>query len=85
MISLILVKLANLYSLIIVIACLLTWFPTSGNGVLNDIKMFFYKITEPYLALFRRLIPPIGGTVDITPIIALLVLQLVVGFLARLL
>jgi len=30
-----------------------------------------------YLDLFRRFIPPIGGMVDISPIAALLVLQLV--------
>lgn len=83
MISRLILELGNLYSIIIVIYCLLTWIPTGYDGVVYDIKLFFQKITEPYLNLFKRLIPPIGGTVDVTPIIALLVLQLAVSILAR--
>ncbi|MDD6730461.1 YggT family protein [Hugonella massiliensis] len=85
MISRIIVELGNAYSLIIVIYCVLTWIPITHDGVLADIRLFFEKICEPYLGLFKKLIPPIGGTVDITPIIALVVLQLAVDFLAWLL
>lgn len=85
MISRIIVELGNAYSLIIVIYCVLTWIPITHDGVLADIRLFFEKICEPYLSLFKKLIPPIGGTVDITPIIALVVLQLAVDFLAWLL
>ena len=85
MISLLIVKLGNLYSMVIVIYCILTWVPINGGGIMYDIKAFFEKITEPYLNLFRKILPPIGGVVDITPILALLVLQLVVSFLARIL
>ena len=35
---------------------------------------------EPYLSIFRRFIPPIGP-IDISPIVAILFLQFVVGFL----
>ena len=83
MISYLIIKLGNLYEMIIIIYCILTWFPISRSGILHDIRTFFEKITEPYLSLFRKLIPPIGGTVDVTPIIALLVLQVVVSLLAR--
>ena len=76
-------ELGNAYSIIIVIYCILTWFPISRQGIMADIKSFFSKITEPYLGLFRKLIPPIGGAVDVTPIIALFVLQLIVSLLAR--
>jgi YggT family protein len=85
MISRIIIELGNAYSLIIVIYCLLTWIPITHDGVLADIRLFFEMICEPYLGLFKKLIPPIGGTVDITPIIALVVLQLAVEFLAWLL
>lgn len=61
------------YSMIIVVYVLMSWLPQ--NGVLGDIYHALGIICEPYLGLFRRLIPPIGGMVDITPIIALLVLQ----------
>ena len=85
MLGYIILQLGNLYSLIIIIYCILTWIPEPREGVLRDIKRFFATITEPYLKLFRKIIPPIGGAVDITPIIALVVLQLVVSLLVRLL
>ncbi len=78
-------QIGSLYSLCIVIYCIFTWIPLGSSGVLADIANFFRIICEPYLGLFRKLIPPIGGAVDITPIIALLVLQLAVTFIARLL
>jgi YggT family protein len=37
---------------------------------------FLYRITEPILAPLRRVIPPVG-MVDISPVIALLLLQIV--------
>jgi uncharacterized protein YggT (Ycf19 family) len=46
---------------------------------------FLRDVCEPYLGLFRRFIPPIGP-VDISPLVAILVLQivraLIVSFLA---
>jgi YggT family protein len=35
------------------------------------------QITEPIIAPLRRVIPPIGGAIDITPIIALVLIQIV--------
>ena len=85
MISRIILELGSLYSLVIVVYCIFTWFPIPREGIVADIFGFLAKITEPYLNLFKKLIPPIGGMVDITPIIALVVLQLVVSLIARLL
>ncbi len=76
--------LSNVYSLIIFVYVLLSWFPTK-KGILAEVNNFLAKLCDPYLNLFKRFIPPIGGMVDISPIIALLVLQfgvrLIVGFL----
>ena len=78
-------QVVNLYSFCILVYCIFTWFPISQGGTLGTIFGFLKKICDPYLNLFRKILPPIGGTVDVTPILALLVLQLVVGFIARLL
>ena len=83
MVSNLILQLGNAYSLIIFVYCILTWFPIPSTGIMADIKRFFAMLTEPYLKLFQKLLPPIGGAVDITPIIALFVLQFVVGFIAR--
>ena len=85
MLSRLILELGNLYSLCIVIYCIFTWIPMNRQGVLADIANFFRAICEPYLNLFKKLISPIGGAVDITPIIALVVLQLAVSFIVRLL
>ena len=38
---------------------------------------FVHEVTDPYLRLFRRIIPPVGGggfALDLSPIIAIIVL-----------
>jgi YggT family protein len=42
----------------------------------NAILTFLRDVSEPYLRIFRRFIPPIGP-LDISPIVAILVLQIV--------
>ena len=74
----ILISLSDAYSFVIVIYVLLSWFPM--GGIIEEIRNALGKICDP----FKRLIPPIGGMVDITPIIALLVLQFGVRFIVSL-
>lgn len=78
------VSIVNVYSMILFIYVLMSWIPIK-RGILADIDKVLTKICAPYLNLFRKLIPPLGGMVDITPIIALLVLQLGVRLLINLL
>ncbi len=47
---------------------------------LDAVLTFLRDVSEPYLSIFRRFIPPIGP-IDISPIVALLVLQLVGGLI----
>ncbi|MBR3182436.1 MAG: YggT family protein [Eggerthellaceae bacterium] len=79
MIRALIIGLANAYTTIIFIYVIMSWIPHS-TGVVGDVYRILGKLCDPYLDLFKKLIPPIGGMVDITPIIALLVLQLVVRF-----
>lgn len=76
--------LSDVYTMLIFVYVLMSWFP-SMPGVIGDVNRFLAKICDPYLDLFRRVIPPIGGMIDISPILALFVLQLatrlVVGLL----
>ncbi len=43
----------------------------------NPAVRFLYQITEPIMAPLRRVIPPIGGAIDITPIVALILITIV--------
>ncbi|WP_144548912.1 YggT family protein [Bacillus sp. X1(2014)] len=64
-------KLIQLYSYALIIYILMSWFPNARG---SSIGQFFAKICEPYLEPFRRIIPPIG-MMDISPIVAFLVLN----------
>ena len=76
--------LANVYTWIILIYCIFTWFPTT-TGIIADIRNALDKIASPFLNIVRKIIPPIGGMVDISPIIALFVLQFGVRLIVRVL
>tara|TARA_Y100001968_G_C19264657_1_gene671032 strand:- start:625 stop:918 length:294 start_codon:yes stop_codon:yes gene_type:complete len=67
-------KTLGLYSTVLIIRVLLTWFPNLdwSNPILSTIS----SITDPYLNLFRGIIPPLGG-IDISPILAFLLLDFV--------
>ncbi|NGM18069.1 YggT family protein [Xiamenia xianingshaonis] len=74
MIGRLIISLADVYCMVIFVYVLLSWFPTN-SGILYDINNVLARVCDPYLNLFKKLIPPIGGIMDVTPIIALLVLQ----------
>ncbi len=76
------ITLGDTYCLVIFVYVMMSWFP--AGGVFSDIYRALGRICDPYLDLFRRFIPPIGGMVDISPIVALLVLQFGVRFIVSL-
>ncbi len=47
---------------------------------LDAVLTFLRDVSEPYLSIFRRFIPPIGP-LDLSPIVAILVLQIVGGLI----
>lgn len=55
------------------IRVLSSWIPQFQNSAFIRFISFY---TDPYLNLFRRIIPPIGGVLDISPILAFFALQL---------
>jgi YggT family protein len=64
-------KLIEIYSWALIIYILLSWFPNARE---SSIGQFLARICEPYLEPFRKIIPPIG-MMDISPIVAFLVLN----------
>jgi YggT family protein len=59
------------YSWLIIVYVLLSYVP--GSGTIAEIRHALGSIVEPYLGLFRRFIPPVG-VLDISPMVAILVL-----------
>ena len=71
----------SLYYALLIIRILLTWFPGIdwSNGILSALT----SITDPYLNIFRGIIPPIGGF-DISSLLALILFQVIQGFIPKL-
>ena len=66
----------DLYVGVIIVYVLMSWIPNM-SGWVADVYQALGRICDPYLDLFKRIIPPIGGMIDISPILAIIVLQLV--------
>lgn len=67
--------LSYIYYCLIIAYVLLSWLPSVRESFIGELLS---KIVEPYLTPFRKIIPPIGGMLDISPIIALFALRFVV-------
>lgn len=63
----------NIYTFMIIIYILMSWVPAARD---SSIGQLLGKLCEPYLGFFRKFIPPIG-MVDISPIVALFLLQFI--------
>ena len=76
----ILARTIEIYTLILLVRVLLSWFPNLdwGNPVLSTVS----AVTDPYLNAFRGLIPPLGG-LDLSAILAFLALQLIQSLLEQ--
>lgn len=64
----------QIYFYMILAYVLLSWLP---NARASFIGVTLGKLVEPYLAIFRKFIPAIGGVVDISPIVAIIALRFV--------
>ncbi|MBS3969706.1 MAG: YggT family protein [Clostridia bacterium] len=71
-----------LYFLVIA-RVILSWIPIGNPN--NTLVNFIYEITEPILAPIRRLIPRGSLPLDFSPIIALLLIKIIEGFVIGLL
>ena len=72
----------QIYSYVLLARALLSWIPNLDPY--NPIVQFLYQITEPVLEPIRKLIPPLGGMMDISIIVAffgIMILQYVLASL----
>jgi YggT family protein len=76
------------YFVLIIIRIILSWIPRIPyNRWLAAFVKFVTDVTDPYLNLFRRILPPVRigpGALDLSPIVATFVLVIVGGIVANL-
>lgn len=65
----------NIYFYMIIAFVLLSWVPNARESYIGQL---LGRVTEPYLGIFRRFIPPLGGMIDISPIVAIFALRFIV-------
>ena len=70
------------YYILLIVRIFLTWIP----NIDWDSQPFasIRSITDPFLNIFRGIIPPVGGVLDISPILAFIVLQILQGLIVGL-
>ncbi len=69
-------SLISFYGILVFVYVIMSWFrPT---GFMYDIYRVLAQVCEPYVGIFRRIVPPMGA-VDFSPWIAVLVLQYLIG------
>jgi YggT family protein len=64
----------SIYTILLIIRILLSWFP--NVDWLSPPFSVLSQLTDPYLNIFRSIIPPLGG-IDLSPILAFLLLSFV--------
>lgn len=66
------------YLILIFARILLSWIPRIPfNPYVRAVVDFIHQVTDPYLNLFRRVLPPVGGrgfALDLSPILAIILL-----------
>ena len=68
----------TVYIVLIFIRILMSWIPSlPSTGVAGGVIGFIRETTDPYLNLFRRFLPPVGGAgfaLDLSPILGVILL-----------
>lgn len=70
----------NIYNTLLIARLVLTWFPNSPPVIVNPLS----TLCDPYLNIFRGIIPPLGGTLDLSPVLAFFLLNAVTSAAAAL-
>ena len=61
------------YVLVIFVYVLTSWIPLPYSPALSRVQRFLYDVCNPYLRIFRRILPPLGP-LDLSPVVAILAL-----------
>ncbi len=70
----VIMSLQSIYWFLIIAYVLLSWLPNARESFIGQM---LGKVVEPYLGIFRKFIPPIGGMLDISPIVAIFALRFI--------
>ena len=74
----------TIYTIVLLAYVVMSWLRLPYSPWLNRIQRFLYDVAEPYLRLFRRVLPSMGP-LDLSPMIGIIALWLIEQVLIRIL
>ena len=74
----------TVYTIVLLAYVVLSWLRLPYSPWLNRIQRFLYDVAEPYLRLFRRVLPSMGP-LDLSPMVGIIALWLIEQVLIRIL
>jgi len=74
----------TVYTIVLLAYVVMSWLRLPYSPWLNRIQRFLYDVSEPYLRLFRRVLPSMGP-LDLSPMIGIIALWLIDQALIRIL
>ena len=76
----VIIQVLEIYSWLLIARILLSWFQSAEWA--SKVIYFLSPVTDPYLNMFRSIIPPLGG-LDLSPILAFLALSFLQSLFAN--
>lgn len=72
-------RILDAYQLLIIFSAILSWVPAAPGSIIDQIRAAVGSLTEPFLNLFRRIIPDMGSSLslDFSPVVAIIVLDVI--------
>jgi YggT family protein len=85
--GLLILKILDIYSAIIIASAIMSWLVAFGvvnvrNQIIRVVVDLLYRVTEPVLRPIRRFLPNLGG-IDISPVVALLLIIVIQHFISN--
>jgi YggT family protein len=69
----------DVYLFLILARVILSFIPSAIGGF----RLFVYNATEPLLAPIRKVVPPLGGAIDLSPIIFYFAIEIIIERVSR--
>lgn len=76
----ILCNLILIYTVVLFGRIVLSWFPIAPGSAMESVSRVLSALTDPVLEPLRRVIPPVGGMLDLSPLVVFIALAILRSF-----
>jgi len=76
----ILCNLILIYTVVLFGRIVLSWFPVAPGSAMESVSRVLGMLTDPVLEPLRRVLPPVGGMLDLSPLVVFIALAILRSF-----